>query len=626
MANRGRRPQETCRSRTIQGIGVFCFAGFTCALLFMGTGRLGGQNSASSDQSSAGTIWSPKELATPLARDPIFVYNDWSAYDELSDNIPLTEELAMKELDEIVRLRRFGAHFDYYMMDAFWFDPDGGYRTWRKPNWPNGADTWIKKCRDNGILPGLWFGSNALVKINPAPAWQDSLTEKKGSMSFSDGGFLPDLMDTLQYWYDHGIRMFEFDFADFDAATPVTAKTKSREEIHARNVDAFRAALKDFRRHNPDIVLVGFNGFGGDLESTAGPFPFHNAIDLGWLEVFDSLYAGDPRPSDVPEMNFWRSMDIYSDHMVRRFEQSFVPLERIDPTSFMLGSTGTIYYRKTHAWKGALLLMMARGGWVNTVHGNLELLTDDDARWFARAQSLYLPFEAEGRTKTFGGIPGDAQPYGFGSLEAEGAVYAVVNPAQSVEEIKLPRMSQQQKPVADGRVIFRDFGFQPVLAGDRVKLGPGQLALVGFGKYARAQYDLGVQQDVQIPLSIQPLQANFSPKGKNAIEATVTAPESGDLRIVMQQHAMDGSIMRSWKGGPPNGTNMGKVFVLQAWQNGHTLPVEINYDKVIWSGLSWAVGEIRQSQLKPGDPVTIRCVSAESDPVSLIGKVYRVQY
>jgi hypothetical protein len=84
--------------------------------------------------------------------------------------------------------------------------------------------------------------------------------------------------------------------------------------------------------------------------------------------------------------------------------------------------------------------------------------------------------------------------------------------------------------------------------------------------------------------------------------------------------------MPSWKGGPPNGTNKGKVYVLQAWQNGHTLAVEINYDKVIWSGLSWAVGEIRQSQLKPGDPVTIRCVSAESDPVSLIGKVYRVQY
>ena len=99
------------------------------------------------------------------------------------------------------------------------------------------------------------------------------------------------------------------------------------------------------------------------MESTSGPFPFRNPIDLRWLEVFDSLYSGDPRASDVPEMNFWRSMDIYSDHMVRRYEQSFLPLERIDSTGFMLGNTVTIYYRKTHALKGALLLMMARGGW-----------------------------------------------------------------------------------------------------------------------------------------------------------------------------------------------------------------------------------------------------------------------
>src|ERR1700693_5438963 len=52
--------------------------------------------------------WVAQKLGAPLARDPIFVYNDWSAYDELSDNIPLTEQLAMKELGEVLRLRRFG--------------------------------------------------------------------------------------------------------------------------------------------------------------------------------------------------------------------------------------------------------------------------------------------------------------------------------------------------------------------------------------------------------------------------------------------------------------------------------------------------------------------------------------
>ena len=585
------------------------------------------QKNAALDTATAASHAAAGLPGAPLARDPIFVYNNWSAYDELSDNIPLTEQLAMKELDEILRLRRFGIRFDYYTMDAFWFDPDGGYRTWRKPDWPHGPNAWIRKCRENGILPGLWVSTNTLVKINAIPEWQNSLNGKKDAMSFFEGGFLPNFMETLQYWYDRGIRMYKFDFVDFTAATPETAKTKTLEEIRALNADALREALKQFRRRNPDVVLVAFNGFGGDVESTAGPFPFRNPVDLRWLEVFDSLYSGDPRPSDVPEMNFWRSMDIYSDHMVRRYEQSFLPLERIDSTGFMLGNTGTIYYRKTHAWKGALILMMARGGWVNTVYGGLELLGDDDAHWFRKVQSLYLALESKGRTKTFGGIPGDVQPYGFGSLDGEGSVYAVVNPAESVEEIQLPRLSREQAATSGGRVIFRDTGFQSVLESDHIRLGPGQLAVVGFGKYSNAQYDLGIQEDVEIPQSIVPLEAVFLPQGKNMIRAEVVAPGKGDLRIIMQQRsAKDGSIMRSWKGGPPNGTNMGKVLVLRAWQAGEPLPIEMNYDKVIWSGLSWAVGEIRHSALKPGVPVVIECSSAEGDAVVLEGKAFEVTY
>jgi hypothetical protein len=270
---------------------------------------------------------------------------------------------------------------------------------------------------------------------------------------------------------------------------------------------------------------------------------------------------------------------------------------------------------------------MARGGWVNTVHGNLEFLSDDDARWFAKVQSLYFHLQSMGRTKTFGGIPGEVQPYGFGSLDADGEVYAVVNPAQSVEEIQMPRLSREQNAIKDGRVIFRDAGFQPVFAGDKIKLGPGQMALVGFGKYARPENDFGVQEDVVIPRSIQLVDAVFSPHGKNVIAATVSAPKNGNLRIIMQQHSSkDGAIMRSWKGGPPTGTNMGKFFVLSATQDGKPLPIEINYDKVIWSGLSWAAGEIGHAALRPGAPVAIECSSAEESPVQLEGHVYQVEY
>jgi hypothetical protein len=570
--------------------------------------------------------WEPARIGAPLLRDPIWVYNDWSAYDELSDNIPLTEELAMKELDEIVRLRTFGVHFDYYMMDAFWFAPDGGYRTWRKPNWPNGPDVWIAKCKANGLLPGMWFGTNELVKIDAAPQWKDSLTAKGGTMSFYEGGFLPDFMSVLQYWYDHGVRMFKFDFVDFGAATPAAEKTQTPEEIHAKNEAAFREALKKFRATNPDAVLVAFNGFGGDLESTAGPFPFRSPVDLRWLEIFDSLYSGDPRPSDVPEVSFWRSMDIYSDHMVRRYEQSFLPLERIDSTGFMIGNTGTIYYRKTNAWKGMLLLMVARGGWINTIHGNLEFLDEEKARWFAKVQKIYAGLQAMGRTKTFGGIPGEVQPYGFGSLDSAGAIYTMMNPAQSVQEVDMPLLSQVQKPLQHGRVIFRDAGFLPLLSGNTIKLGPGQMAAVGFGRYAAPEFDLGVQEDVRIPRMITPIQASFSDNGSNTIEATIQPPSQGDLRILFQQRDKDGQIMRSWPGGPPKGTSVGKVLKITVEQDGKSLPVEINYDKQVWSGLSWGAGEVKHASFEAGKPIRILCSSGEKSKVVLVGHLYTVEY
>ncbi len=568
--------------------------------------------------------WSTQKLAPPISKDPIFVYNNWSAYDELSDNIPLTEALAMREFKEMLRLRKQGVRFDYYMMDAFWFAQDGAYRKWRTPNWPNGPDAWIATCQKNGVRPGMWFSSNTLVKIDAAPAWRDSLNKQRTAMSLFEGGFLPDFMDVLQFWYDHGIRMFKFDFVDLTAATPTAEAMLTKEEIRMRNSNALREALSKFRVRNPDVVLEAFNGFGGDTDMTTNT-PFHNPVDLRWLEVFDAQYSGDPRPSDVPEMDFWRSMDIYSDHMVRRYEQAGLPIERIDSTGFMVGNTGTIYYRGINAWKGALILMLARGGWIDTVHGNLELITNHDVPWFAKIQKLYLHMQSMGRTKTFGGVPGEVQPYGFGSVDADGTIYTVVNPKQTVQQMELPLLTKDQQFLGVGRVQFRDAGFSPRLARNLIELGPGQMAVVGFGKYANPAFDMGVQQDIVIPRSIIPVPTVFHEAGKGTIEATVKVPYVSDLRLIMQQRSPDGSLRRTWAGGPPNGTNMAKVFTLEAMQDGRRIPVKINYNKVIWSGLSWAVGEISRTDIKPDQPIILRFTSTEKDPISLEGKLYVVQ-
>jgi hypothetical protein len=270
--------------------------------------------------------------------------------------------------------------------------------------------------------------------------------------------------------------------------------------------------------------------------------------------------------------------------------------------------------------------MMARGGWVNSVYGNLELIKDKDAEWMARVQSLFLEVQAEGRIHTFGGIPGNIEPYGFAGVTTRGAVYVVMNPGQTVATLALPLLAANQKPLGNSRVQFHDAGFVPRLTGGRITLGPGQMAMVGFGDYAAPAYDFGIQEDVIIPRSIEPVAAEFRSTAPGAIEAELQPPANGALRVIMRQRTPDGRIFRTQGGSPPDGENMGRVFTIEATQAGRTIPVTVNYDKIIWSGLSWAVCEINSTDLAPDKPLIVRFHSAEKAPVKLEGKVYHVVY
>ena len=410
-------------------------------------------------------------------RVPVTVYNNWSAYDELSDNIPQTEELAMRELSELVRLKKCNVKVDYYVMDAFWFDRTGGYRSWHKQHWPNGPDAWLKACKDHDILPGMWFSTNLIATrsgrfLDVIPEWEDSLATDPNIMCLFAGGYLKHLAGSLQLWAERGVKVFKFDFAYFNAATAEAEKIYLSTEIEEKNKLAFMDMLRQFRANNPDVLLIGYNGFGGNLEDTVTPF--RKTIDHRWLEVFDTLYCGDPRFSDVPAMNIWRSQDIYSDHMVRQFEFNGLPLQRIDNCAFMIGNTGTCYKRALNGWKGELILSLARGGWLNVYHGNLELLSNDDAQWFAKAQSLFNALQRYALVSTFGAIPGTAKPYGFKAEGINGTVCTFVNPSQSVEQLELPVSITDH-----GALIYCDGGYRPVLNGKTLTLGPEQLAVVG---------------------------------------------------------------------------------------------------------------------------------------------------
>jgi hypothetical protein len=138
-----------------------------------------------------------------------------------------------------------------------------------------------------------------------------------------------------------------------------------------------------------------------------------------------------------PFNNFWRSKDHYSDHMVRQYELNGVPLKNIDNCGFMIGNTGTCYHRGKAGWKAALLLSLARGGWMNTYYGDLKLLDNEEGEWFSKAQAMFYELQEFGKIETIGRIPGEGDIYGYTAENVLGKIITVINPRQEIAHVNI---------------------------------------------------------------------------------------------------------------------------------------------------------------------------------------------
>jgi hypothetical protein len=153
---------------------------------------------------------------------------------------------------------------------------------------------------------------------------------------------------------------------------------------------------------------------------------------------------------------------------------------------------------------------------------------------------------------------------------------------------------------------------------------------VGTGVYADASYDLGRDETIRIPMTQDNVEVAFVSAGKNTIRGTVGAGVTGragagagkNLRILVQQFGANGLPVRSWGGSPPDGKKMDSLIRITARQGGAALPMYVEYDKMIWSGLSWGAAELRQGTFDATLPVEIECYSAEKDELRLEARVY----
>jgi len=580
----------------------------------------------------------------PELSAPIVVYNHESIDNngQSSTASSLDEKQALSDVDQIVRLQKSGMRIDYYLLSASSFAP-GGFNALRAQDWPNGPDLWISKCRDAGIRPGLEIGSNTLAAMQSASAvpsqWKDSLSRDRRSLSLFEGGYLPDLMAALQSWYDRGIRLFQLGPIDLGAATPESAARLTADEIVERNSSALRDALLAFHRKNREALLV-LLAVPGTNRGTPAPAKAGNdsadgtaaiRADLGDLGAFQLVSTGDPQLTATPQANLARVMDIEGDGRVRRFERLGLPLQHIESAGFTVTASNPRLREPQQAWKGAFLLSMARGGWVNSVHGDLSQIRSVDALWMARAQKLFFTVQEQGRIRGFGGNPGSGRPYGFAAAAKHGSIYVVVNPGYSIASLSLPALELSKPLLLQGHIQFRDAGFMPQLHGDTVTLGPGQMAMIGYGEFAESRFNFGVQQDVVIPNSIEPVDADFQPTAPTTIEARINPPLEGVLRVIVHERPAQSLAM-------PNGALIAEpedaangLVSIQVTQSGRPIPVRLDGDdstdgELAGSGPLWLVAEIDVNDLTPGMPVRIQFHSDSTGSDDLEGDAYQVVY
>ncbi len=555
---------------------------------------------------------------------PFSIYCDWAFHDELGDLVELDEAMTMTALDTLAGWRaRHGVGFDYYLLDAFWFDPGQPYTAFKRPHWPRGFAPALARIRELGMLPGLWFdlsGSHLQVA-----EWAPSYDPERRAHSLAYGPYGPSLeagwRHALETW---GVRLFKLDFANLSARPPGCGWA-TPEEAGQANGAALRSILSRLRAEYPDLVIIAYNGierWPGYLSRPMGS-PTHPGFDLSWLEVFDYVYSGDPRPSDLPRTDLRRSIDAFQDHQVWLLSRLGFPMERIDDHGCMVGGTNTSFYQGAHGFRRTYLAHLARGGRRDLYYGDPTLLADGDVAFMAAARRLY--FDAFGRglsTAWLGGEPGVAPWHGCLTGGAARGLLSLVNGPRTSQQIELALPG-----LARATALYADAGPDAAvqIAGEGallVELAPEQMAVIGLGAYASADLALTPAADCPVPRRMRPLDIAFAPTGPGELTGVWRGapPQTDEVVVFAQAHsATDASGVGG--GGlpvrfgqettregqrPAEPASREQVHIELTVGGRPIAPLRILPDVPIWAGISWVGVFYAASALADGAELRVR--------------------
>ncbi|MHB1452692.1 MAG: alpha-amylase family protein [Saccharofermentanales bacterium] len=376
---------------------------------------------------------------TPIKKSPMKIYCDWGLHDELSDNKKLDSSMVDDALEKLDEIRQDGFDFDYYLMDAFWYESGFPYTKFRAEGFPEGIGHQLDKMSRHSLKFGLWFDvnfNNVCIPINGENLLQSS--ENRNKLCFTQpevNGMLENALIT--HIKENRIQMVKFDFAYFECnkkehLNHSSVKTESKEPA----ITAFLRIIQKMRKLNPDIKILAYNGFTESLEWIGSVYerPDGYAVSPWWCLYIDYIYCGDPRPSDIAADSLDKSILYYTDSMIYQFDQALFPKEFIDDHGTMVADTGTIYGLNKSGMENSLIMNILRG--TNKIHfyGDIHQLDKSDVEYLRWCESiLYDISEKEMHTDFILGNPTTGNTYGYSCTNGMEGYIAVINPKNTTD-------------------------------------------------------------------------------------------------------------------------------------------------------------------------------------------------
>lgn len=532
-------------------------------------------------------------LITTSGRPPVprAIYCDWGTYHDDRDKRPstvpyLTEQLSKELLDELEKMKSdYGLEFDYFLTDAYWFDPKEAFRQFKKPNWPNGFAPVLSRIKQLGMKSGLWFDiGGSSLDYQHTPGWTGP-----DRPCLSDAEFIDLYKEAIAFQErNNGLSLIKFDYTRIYCAHD---RSQSSLSTFEKNVDGVVAICANARAVNPDVVIQIHNVYSRDpVAASTMYYDQASPVSPWWLLSCDSAVAtGDVRMSEVPSVTSVRDSTIcYTDQSIRSQWSSMTLLSGIhEGGDCVVRHIGLASPNEglTDAW----LLSVMRGTMTPTMYGILNLLSESDKRFMAATLKLLRAHQdVISQTKPILGAPSKSEVYGYCAQSKDIAFVTIINPGLFPQSFSYPVLEQtypMQKVLFSNDSLIENtlHPFDGVLEG---KLVPGEIRVYVLGGSDRLR-----------TLSLPPaptrvfhnVTAMMNPFGNNKeAQITITSEQVGRTLALVIQYWKDGRPDRSYKQPQRVISVAGQI----SSQNIDFVTVPYGADQV-WALCSWAVFKYR---------------------------------